>query len=107
MINQATQVLEDRIRTKAGSSAANLVGAALVNHSIKGDPHSTILKFSDDRNEQDGYANILRGIVGAYRNPTHHHVLDHITREDALKVCAFIDGLLKVVDGATVNDTPH
>jgi uncharacterized protein (TIGR02391 family) len=105
VINQATQVLEDRIRTKAGPAGANLVGAPLVNQVVKSDPRSTVLKFSDDKNEQEGYANILRGIVGAYRNPTHHHVLDHIAREDALKVCAFIDGLLKVVDGATVNSS--
>ena len=106
VINQATQVLEDRIRTKAGGAGEGLVGAPLVNQVVKGDPKSTVLKFSDDKNEQDGYANILRGIVGAYRNPTHHHVLDHITREDALKVCAFIDGLLKVIDGAAVNKPP-
>jgi uncharacterized protein (TIGR02391 family) len=105
VINQATQVLEDRIRKKAGEAAGSLVGAPLVNQVVKGDPRATVLKFSDDRNEQEGYANILRGIVGAYRNPTHHHVLDHITREDALKVCAFIDGLLKVVDSSTVNKT--
>jgi hypothetical protein len=42
-------------------------------------------------------------MFGAYRNPTHHHLLDHISREEALEVCAFIDGLLKVVDEATVN----
>ena len=104
VINQATLVLEDRIRTKSGTSAG-AVGVALVNQVVKGDPRSTVLKFSDDKNVQDGFASILRGIVGAYRNPTHHHVLDHITREDALKVCAFIDSLLKVVDGAAVNKT--
>ncbi|MES0384632.1 MAG: TIGR02391 family protein [Hyphomicrobium sp.] len=74
----------------------------MVNQVIKGDPSATLLRISDDKNEQDGYANILRGIVGAYRNPTHHHLLDHITREEALKVCAFIDRLLKIVDGAEV-----
>lgn len=98
VINQATQVL------KSGATSG-LVGAALINQMVKGDSRATVLKFSDDKNEQEGYANILRGIVGAYRNPTHHHVLDHNTREDALKVCAFIDGLLKVVDAAAVNKT--
>lgn len=73
-----------------------------MNEVVKVDPQKSVLKFSDDKNEQDGYASILRGVVGAYRNPTHHHLLDHTTREDALKVCAFIDGLLKIVDGAAV-----
>jgi uncharacterized protein (TIGR02391 family) len=101
VINQSTLVLEDRIRSKSGSTSG-AVGVALVNEVIKAEPHKSVLKISDDKNEQDGYASILRGVVGAYRNPTHHQLLDHITREEALKVCAFIDGLLKIVDGATV-----
>lgn len=101
VINQATQVLEDRIRKKSGA-AAGLVGVTLVNQVVKSDPQASVLAITSEGNVQEGYAHILRGIVGAYRNPTHHQVLDHITREEALKVCAFIDGLLKVVDGATV-----
>ena len=104
VINQATQVLEDRIRKKSGVGPGT-VGATLVNLVIKSDPEASILAISTDKNEQEGYAHILRGIFGAYRNPTHHHLLDHITREEALKVCAFIDGLLKAVDGATLNRT--
>ncbi len=106
VINQATQVLEDRIRTKASGEGEGLVGAALVNKVVKSEPSLSVLKLSDEKSEQEGYANILRGMVGAYRNPSHHHVLDDITREDALKVCAFINSLLKVVDGAAVNKTP-
>jgi uncharacterized protein (TIGR02391 family) len=105
VINQATQVLEDRLRTRGGPAATG-VGTALVNQVVKADPQSSILVVSQEKNEQEGYAHILRGIFGAYRNPTHHHLLDHITREDALKVCAFIDGLLRVVDQATVNKSP-
>ena len=102
VINQATQVLEDRIRKKSHAHAGP-VGVTLVNQVIKSEPGASVLVISRDKNEQEGYAHILRGMFGAYRNPTHHHLLDHITREEALKVCAFIDGLLKVVDGATLN----
>jgi uncharacterized protein (TIGR02391 family) len=104
VINQATQVLEDRIRKKSGVGPGP-VGATLVNQVIKSDPGVSNLVVSNDKNEQEGYAHILRGIFGAYRNPTQHHLLDHITREEVLKVCAFIDGLLKVVDSATLNKT--
>jgi len=100
VINQATQVLEDRIRKKSGASSGH-VGVALVNQVIKTDPGASVLVISSDKNEQEGYAHILRGIF--HRNPTHHHLLDDITREEALKVCAFIDGLLKVVDRAAIN----
>jgi hypothetical protein len=36
----------------------------------------------------------------AFRNPTHHHIADTYSREDALKVCAFIDNLLGTIDAA-------
>jgi hypothetical protein len=38
----------------------------------------------------------------SFRNPTHHHILDKYTREDALKLCAFIDNILLLVDKAVV-----
>jgi Protein of unknown function (Hypoth_ymh) len=66
VINQATLVLEDRIRTKSGSRNG-AIGVALVNEVIKADPNKSVLKISDDKNEQEGYASILRGVVGAYR----------------------------------------
>lgn len=101
VINQATLVLEERIRIKS-NNGSGAVGVQLVNQVVKPDLNETVLKLSDEKTEQEGYAHILRGIVGAYRNPTHHHLLDHVTREEALKVCAFIDGLLKIIDGAEV-----
>lgn len=101
VINQATLVLEDRIRKKSRDDSGR-PGLQLVNHVISGDPTKTILKLSDEADEQRGYADICRGIMAAFRNPTHHHVSDKFSREDALKVCAFIDDLLKVIDGAAV-----
>ncbi len=40
--------------------------------------------------------------MGAFRNPTHHRTTDRFSREDALKVCAFIDNLLRAIDEAEV-----
>jgi len=98
-INQATLVLEDRIRKKI-QPTQRLVGVDLVNYAFKGDLTRTILKVSDDPYEQDGFANILRGMMLAFRNPTHHYIINTFTRQDALKVCGFIDVLLKVVDNS-------
>lgn len=99
-INQATLVLEDRIRKKA-QPIQPLVGVNLVNYAFKGDLTKTILEVSNNPDEQDGFANITRGVMLAFRNPTHHHIVNTFTREEALKVCGFIDVLLKVVDNAT------
>lgn len=101
VINQATQVLEDRIRQKA-SAASSLTGTPLVNAVLKTALNETILKISDDPGEHEGVCHICRGVMLAFRNPTHHTIADKFSREDALKVCAFIDNLLKLVDDAVV-----
>jgi hypothetical protein len=44
---------------------------------------------------------MLRGVVPTFRNKTHHHVADTFSRDDAMRVCGFIDVLLRVVDNST------
>ncbi len=96
-INQATQVLEDRIRERSRTNAG-LIGADLVNKVIKSDPKKTVLILSDDDGEQEGFSHIIRGMVGAFRNPTHHGIGDHFSREEGLEACGFADNLLQVID---------
>jgi hypothetical protein len=99
-VNQATLVLEDRIRRKA-KPPTQLVGENLVNHAFNDDLARTVLRVaSGDPNDQRGFIQILRGIVPAFRNKTHHHVVDSFTRPEAMAVCGFIDVLLRVVDNS-------
>ena len=65
--------------------------------------NETVLKLSDDAGEHEGFCHICRGVVGAFRNPTHHRLVENMSREEALKVCAFIDNLLLVIDRAEVS----
>lgn len=100
-INQATQVLEDRIRKKA-QLQKKLTGENLVNNAFNEDLAKTVLRVaSNDPDDQRGFTQILRGIVPAFRNITHHHITDNFSRQDAMRVCGFIDVLLRVVDGCT------
>lgn len=100
-INQATQVLEDRIRTKAQPSK-NLTGENLVGYAFNEELSKTVLQVaSGDADDQRGFTQLLRGIVPAFRNKTHHHIADTFSREDAMRVCGFIDVLLRVVDNST------
>ncbi len=101
VINQATQVLEDRIRKKSRVEKP-LTGVPLVNAVLNADPARTILPISDNAEEHEGICHICRGVMLAFRNPTHHQLLDKYTREDALKLCAFIDNLLHLVDASTL-----
>lgn len=99
-INQATLVLEDRIRTKA-QPTKKLVGEPLVNFAFNEDLAKTVLQVAgNDADDQRGFTQILRGIVPTFRNKTHHHIIKTFSREDAMRVCGFIDVLLRVVDNS-------
>lgn len=99
-INQATLVLEDRIRTKAQPSR-RLVGENLVNFAFNGELSKTVLRVaSNDADDQRGFTQMLRGVVPAFRNKTHHHIINNFSQEEAMRVCGFIDVLLRVVDKA-------
>lgn len=103
VINQATLVLEDRIRAKSGVGS-NLSGVNLVNKALNTNPEKTILLVSDDSGIHEGICHICRGIMMSFRNPTHHTISgsNQITREDALKFTAFIDYLLKILDKSKI-----
>ena len=96
-INQATQILEDRIKEKAELTNTNLTGIPLISKAVHPKIEDTILKFSDKSDIQEGYSFIFKGLISNYRNPTHHSLTFECSREYALKVCAYIDELLKVV----------
>ena len=99
-INQATQILEDRIKEKAGLKGTPLIGIPLVSKAIHPKIDETILKISDKPDIQEGYSYLLIGIVSNYRNPTHHSLSYEYTRECALKICLYIDEILKVIDSS-------
>ena len=98
VINQATQVLEDRIKKKAGLEKTNLIGLPLVSKAIHSKLEHTILKFNENPDIQEHYASLFKGIIGVYRNSTHHGLEYECSREEALKFCSYIDLLLKEVD---------
>ncbi len=101
VINQATLVLEDRIRTKSKNKEGS-VGVQLVNKVLNADLSKSILKVSENADEHEGICHICRGIMLSFRNPTHHFVTDKFSREDALKLVAFIDNLLQIIDNSKV-----
>jgi uncharacterized protein (TIGR02391 family) len=99
-INQATLVLEDRIRRKAKPSTA-MTGEPLVNFAFKDEMSKTVLRVgSGQADDQRGFTQILRGIVPAFRNRTHHHISENFSQEEAILVVGFIDVLLGVVESA-------
>lgn len=99
VINQATQVLEERIRTFVPDHAG-MTGLPLVMKAMNGEISKSKLAFSDVAGEQEGYVNLFKGLIGAFRNQSHHRFLENVTREQALQICAFIDNMLAVLGSA-------
>jgi hypothetical protein len=106
-INIATVILEDRIRKKA-KPPTKMVGEPLVNFAFKDDSSKTVLRVaSKEPDDQRGFTHIMRGMVAAFRNSTHHHIIDSFTREEALRIVGFVDVLLGVVENSVkVRETP-
>ena len=97
-VNQATQILEHRIRTKA-NPPKKLTGENLVGFAFNEDITKSLLRVeSGDAEDQRGFTQILRGIVPAFRNKSHHHITDSLSREEAMRIVGFIDVLLRIVD---------
>ncbi len=94
-VNQATLVLEDRLRT-LGNVKERLVGASLAAKVLH--PKNPLLRISDENDVQEGIYFVCAGLVSVFRNPTHHHLTDKVTREDALSVCGFVDAILRILD---------
>jgi len=105
VINQATQVLEERLRVKL-PDLRDEHGSALVGKAMHKEPEKSRIKFSDVGNEQEGYTALFRGVFGAFRNTSHHRFMTHVTREQALQICAFIDNLLAALETAEVIAEP-
>lgn len=97
VVNQATQVFEDRIRAKAELSERTQ-GVDLINKVLNADLSKTIIKISDNPDEHEGFCHVSRGMMLTFRNPSHHQLTDDVTREQALKLCGFVDVLLSILE---------
>jgi uncharacterized protein (TIGR02391 family) len=69
---EATKSVMDKIRSKTGLLDD---GSALVDRALAGDPPMLAinsLRNDNERSEQRGFANLVRGMIGMFRNPAAH-----------------------------------
>jgi len=98
---EATTVLDDRLKKKSGIK--NLNPLNLVGKAINPDPQKAIIEVSAEKDEQEGFHGICKGVMLAFRNKSHHELSDKFTREDALKFCGFIDAILGILEQANLH----
>jgi uncharacterized protein (TIGR02391 family) len=101
---EATKGLAQRLRDTTGST---LDGAELVDACFtKTDPAITINAHlsKSDLSEHSGYANLLRGIFGTFRNPVAHapRIEWSVSEEDALDLFSMLSYAHRRLDLATV-----
>lgn len=71
-VQEATKSIADKIRKRTGLTED---GAPLVDRALSGDIPMlaiNILQTKSEKMEQSGFANLLKGIFGMFRNPTAH-----------------------------------
>lgn len=95
-VRTAGVILEERLRDVGGITDASRVGRDLVND-VFGKKCGTLAgKFSLD-SERQGHRDLYAGIVGAFRNPYGHRLMDP-TPEDGGAYIVFVNLLLKMLE---------
>ena len=101
VVREATTVLDDRLKKVSGISGMN--PAALVGKALAPDPGRAVIVISAEKDEQEGFFSICKGVMQAFRNKAHHTLSSAFTQAEALKFCGFIDTILAVVGKATIH----
>lgn len=103
---EATKSIFDRIRGLSGASGD---GAALVDAALalgqSGVPLLAInlLQTQTDKDEQTGFANLVKGLNGLYRNPMAHdpRINRRITDDELLEVLTMVSMVHRRLDGVS------
>ena len=99
---EATKSVAEKMRARTGLGSD---GGTLVDQALGGDqPILMINAFSNDseRSEQRGFANLVKGLFGTFRNPTAHapRIAWPMTEEDALDLLTLASYVHRRMDAA-------
>lgn len=106
VINQATQVLEARLRECVSHEklvellpqAKDHTGEKLVNRLLG--PANPPVIISSEQSEREAFHKMVVGIIAYLRNPSHHFLDDSTERSLAWSVVGLVDSILSQLDNA-------
>jgi len=99
---EAVKSVADKLRSRTGLTDD---GAALVDRALAGDPPTlaiNALKTESEKSEQKGFANLLRGTFGMFRNTTAHEARINwpMSKDDAEDLLSLVSLLHRRLDAA-------
>ena len=101
-VQEAVKSVADKMRLQTGLSDD---GATLVDRTLAGSPPMLAinpLSTASQRSEQSGFANLVRGTFGMFRNPTAHEARIHwaMSKEDAEDLLTIVSLIHRRLDAA-------
>jgi len=106
VINQSTQILEERLRSRIPfetlceiiPEAKNQIGENLAHRLLA--PPNPVIVVSDKPEECSAFHKMVVGIIAYLRNPSHHSLNDNTEWTLAWSVVGIVDSLLYELDNA-------
>ncbi|GGD57752.1 TIGR02391 family protein [Croceicoccus mobilis] len=103
-VQEAVRSVADKMRSQTGLSD---IGATFVDRTLAGSPPMLAinpLSTASQRSEQRGFANLVRGTFGMFRNPTAHGARIHwaMFKEDAEDLLTIVSLIHRRLDAAHI-----
>ena len=103
-VQEAVKSVADKMRSRTGLTDD---GAVLVDRVFAGDPPLLAINprnSASERSEQSGFANLIRGVFGMFRNPTAHEARIHwaMPKEDAEDLLTMVSLIHRRLDQAHI-----
>ncbi|MDD5083435.1 MAG: hypothetical protein PHT88_00670 [Candidatus Moranbacteria bacterium] len=89
---EITVILEDRLRKKSGLTEA-FIGRGLIGKALT--PGASILVYADPLSHCHSLCCIVHDLL---RNPSHHKLIDGITKQELLRAVMYTDDALSKID---------
>lgn len=101
-VQEAVKSVADKFRRKTGLTDD---GSALVDRALGGEPPMLAINARQtvsEKSEQSGFANLVRGTFGMFRNPTAHEARIHWTmaKEDAQDLLTIVSLIHRRLDAS-------